>query len=312
MTSLASRASGLVRSVNPAFPALFGAACISSSAIAVSLADQPAGTTAFYRCALALPLLYPLAILESRRRGSRALRLRLRAVLAGAFLGIDLVLWTHAIYDLGAGVATVLGNLQVLFVTAIAWLFLGERPKARFLVALPVVLGGVVLVSGLAGHSKPAYHPLAGLLYGLGTSVTYAAFILILHSSTSGRSHVAGPLADASLGAALAALVFGLGLSELPFSLPLGSLGWLLFLAVVSQCVGWLLITSALPRLPAALASLLLLLQPASSLLLAAVFLSERPSWLQLVGALFVCLGVVVAARAGSQDPVAAPEPTPG
>ena len=49
-------------------------------------------------------------------------------MLAGLFLAVDLVLWNHAIADVGAGVATVLGNLQVLFVTVVAWAVLRERP----------------------------------------------------------------------------------------------------------------------------------------------------------------------------------------
>lgn len=299
--------------INPVFPALFGAACISSSAIVVRLAATEAGTTAFYRCALALPLLYPLAFFEARRKGVRPPRRRLGAGLAGAFLGVDLVLWTHAIYDVGAGVATVLGNLQVLLVTLAAWAVFRERPRAIFLACLPVVLTGVVLVSGLVGGSPGGYHPIAGVLYGLGTALTYAAFILILRTSTAGFAQVAGPLADATAGACLAALFLGLALGQLPFGLSTSALGWLIFLAVASQTVGWLLITYALPRLPAAVASLLLLLQPAASLLLAAVFLAERPSSLQLIGAALVCAGVVLAARSRpADDPVTAPEPTPG
>jgi len=78
---------------------------------------------------------------------------------------------------------------------------------------------------------------------------------------------------------------------------------------MTSQTAGWLLITSSLPRLPAALSSLLLLLQPAASILLAAVVLSERPTVLQLAGAVLVCTGVLAASRAAARprlqrDPV--------
>jgi drug/metabolite transporter (DMT)-like permease len=300
------------RRVNPVLPALLGAACISSSAIVVRLADTGAGTTAFYRCVLALPVLIVLAVFEHRHRGARSLRSRALAGIAGMFLGVDLVLWTHAIYDIGAGIATVLGNLQVLFVTFIAWLWLRERPRPQFLIALPVVLLGVVLLAGLGGASGPNLHPVAGVLYGLGTSVTYAAFILILRSSTKEMLHVAGPLADATAGAALASLLFGLALGQLRFSPPLHALEWLLVLALTSQTLGWLLITSSLPHLPAAISSLLLLFQPAASLVLAAIVLSERPTLLQLVGATLVCGGVLVAARSKTTSKFIAIEPTPG
>lgn len=291
--------------------ALLGAACISSSAIVVQLAHCEAGTTSFYRCALALPGLLVLSALERRRHGERDASQRVRAIIAGGFLGVDLVLWTHAIYDVGAGIATVLGNLQVLFVTFIAWAVWKDRPGARFLAALPVVLVGVVLVAGLVEPARSGYHPVAGVLYGLGTSVTYAAFILILRHSTTSSRHVAGPLADATIGAALASVLLGLAMGEMRFSLTAPALGWLILLALVSQSVGWLLITSSLPRLKASVSSLLLLLQPAASLLLAAVVLGERPSPLQLGGAVLLCGGVVFATRAATKS---APEvePTPG
>jgi drug/metabolite transporter (DMT)-like permease len=281
---------------NPVLAAAVGAGCISSSAVVVKLAGAPAGTTAFYRCALALPGLIVLATLEQRRQGGRSLHRRLAAVLAGGWLGVDIVLWTSAIYDLGAGVATVLGNLQVLFVAIIAWGLWRERPPPRLLLVLPIVLGGVVLAAGLGGPVHRSYHPVAGLLFGLGTAATYAAFILILRRSTTGSRHVAGPLADATVGAALAALALGRLLGQMSFGLNGTAFLWLVVLALTSQTFGWLLITSSLPQLRAAVSSLLLLLQPAGSLLLAAVVLGQRPSVLQLVGAALVCGGVVAAA----------------
>jgi drug/metabolite transporter (DMT)-like permease len=229
-------------------------------------------------------------------------------VAAGLFLAVDLVLWNHAIADVGAGIATVLGNLQVLFVAAAAWLLFHERPAGRFFLALPVVLAGVVLVSGLADGTH-GIHSVAGIEYGLGTSLAYAAFLLILRHTSSASPHVAGPLAEATLGAAAGAAALGLLFGGWQLRIGWPSFGWLLVLALTSQTAGWLLITSSLPRLPAALSSLLLLLQPAASILLAAVVLGERPSPLQLAGAALVCTGVVAASRAAmrprlKRDPV--------
>ncbi len=81
-----------------------------------------------------------------------------------------LVLWIHAIADVGAGVATVLGNLQVLFIAAFAWAVLNEQPGRRYLITLPVVLLGVVMVSGLAGDGSTGlrWHPAAGVAYRSG------------------------------------------------------------------------------------------------------------------------------------------------
>ncbi len=263
----------------------------------IKLADTGTASAAFYRSLLALPLLAVLATLEQRKRGPRPLRSRLWAVLAGVFLAIDLVLWNHAIADVGAGIATLLGNLQVVFVTVAAWLLFRERPGRGFFLALPVVLAGIVLVSGLADHAR-GVHSVAGIEYGLGTSIAYAAFLLILRQTSAATPHVAAPLAEATLGATAGAAVLGLIFGGWQLDIGWPAFGWLLLLALTSGTAGWLLITSSLPRLPASLSSLLLLLQPVAAILLAAVVLSERPTPLQLAGAVLVCGGILVATRA--------------
>jgi drug/metabolite transporter (DMT)-like permease len=277
----------------PLLLASLGAACISASAILVKLADTGTATTAFFRCFLALPVLVALAAAEQRRHGRRRAGARGAALLAGLFLAVDLVLWNHAIAEVGAGIATVLGNLQVLFVALTAWVLLRERPERRFLIALPVVMAGVVMVSGLAGGATGGIHPLAGIVYGLGTSLAYAAFLLIMRRTSAGQPHVAGPLAEATAGAALGSLVLGGAFGGLQLHIPWPSFWWLLLLSLTSQTIGWLLITSSLPRLPAAISSLTLLLQPAAAMLLAAAVLGERPSLVQVAGAVVVCAGVL-------------------
>jgi drug/metabolite transporter (DMT)-like permease len=276
---------------------VLGASCISASAILIQLAGTGPATTAFYRCAFALPVLVPLLVIEQRRRGRRPLAARLGAVAAGVFLAVDFVLWNHAITALGAGVATVLGNLQVLFVALAAWALFGERPQRNFLIALPVVMAGVLLVSGLVDTATTGTDPLAGIGYGAGTSLAYAAFLLIMRRSSAQSPHVAGPLAEATASAGVTAIVLSPLFGGLQFGTGWPALGWLLILAMSSQTVGWLLITSALPKIPAAIASLLLLLQPAAAMVLAAVVLGERPSLVQVVGAVAVCGGVVIASR---------------
>jgi drug/metabolite transporter (DMT)-like permease len=267
-------------------------------AIVVTLAAVGPVTTVVYRCGLALPVLGGLAVAERRRRGSRPPASRGLAVLAGLFLAVDLVLFNHAIADLGAGIATVLGNLSAVFVAALAWVLLGERPGRRYLLMLPVVLAGMVLVSGLAGGSGTGPDPAAGVGYAIAVNAAYACFLLVLRQSAGRTPHVAGQLFDATAGATAGAVLLGLAFGGLRLAVSWPSLGWLLLLALLVQTAGWLLITSSLPGLPAAVSSLLLLVQPAVALVLAAVVLSQRPTLIQLAGAVLVCCGVLVVARA--------------
>ena len=293
----------------PLLLAVLGAASISASGIMITLADTGVVTAAFVRCFLAVPLLVLLAVLEQRRRGPRPLAARAGAFVAGLFLAVDLVLWNHAIAEVGAGIATVLGNLQVLFVVFVAWAVFGERPGRRFLIFLPVVMAGVVMVSGLVGRADGGTHPLAGIGYGVATSIAYSGFLLILRRTSSGGPHVAGPLAEATAGATVGAALIGLVFGGLQLHIPWPSFGWLLLLSLTSQTIGWLLITSSLPRLPAAISSLTLLLQPAAAMLLAAIVLNERPTPVQIVGAVVVCCGVLAVSLAASPpEPVGQPE----
>jgi drug/metabolite transporter (DMT)-like permease len=334
---------GQGRAARPGRPlplAVCGACVISSSAVLVTLAGVGAATTTVARCGLALPVLGVLAWREARRRGRRPRRARLASAGAGLLLGIDLVLWNHAIVEVGAGVATVLANLQVLFVAGAAWALLGERPRRAYLAALPVVLAGVVLVSGLADGGRAGRHALAGIIYGLTASVAYSGFLFIFRQSSrpattvlsstgpssmgpsttgeprsspalAGAGWIAGPLADATAGAGVAGLAAGLAFGGLSARIPWPSLGWLALLALSSQVTGWLLITSSLPRLPAAVSSLLLLIQPAGSLLLAALILGQRPAPLQLIGAAAVCGGILAATGTIPGSRRAAPGPVP-
>ncbi len=87
----------------------------------------------------------------------------------------------------------------------------------------------------------------------------------------------------------------GLVLGDLRLGPPWPALGWILLLALTSQVVGWLLITVSMPRLAAGTIGALLLIQPAGSVALSYVILSERPSLLQLGGVALILTGVVVA-----------------
>jgi drug/metabolite transporter (DMT)-like permease len=279
----------------PVLAAAAGAGCIAASATLVRLADTAPATAATFRCLYALPVLAVLMLREDRRYGRRPARDRWLAAGAGVFFAADLVFWHHAIAAVGAGIATVLGNLQVVFVGIIAWWLLHERPGARLVAAVPVVLFGVVLISGVVGSGAYGEDPARGVVYGLLTSVSYAGFLLLLRRGSHDLRRAAGPLFDATLvGAVLCAAAgpFAGGVDLAP-SWP--AHGWLVTLALTSQVVGWLLIAVSLPRVPAALTSVILLLQPVASVALAAAVLDERPSRVQLAGCVIVLAGVLAA-----------------
>src|SRR4029078_11306316 len=94
----------------------------------------------------------------------------------------------------------------------------------------------------------------------------------------------AGPLFDATAVAAVVAVAAGLVVGDADLLPSWPSHAWLLTLALTSQVLGWLLIAVSLPRLPAALTSVTLTIQPVGSVALGVILLSEEPTLLQLGG----------------------------
>jgi drug/metabolite transporter (DMT)-like permease len=293
----------------PGAAAVAGALTIAFSAILVKLADVAPETAAIFRCAYAVPVLGLLAWLEDRRYGRRPARDRRLTILAGAFFAADLIFWHHAIEDVGAGLATVLGNTQVIIVPFAAWAVLGERIQSRILAALPLVCSGVVLISGVLETGAYGDHPVRGAVYGLLTGITYAGFLLLLRRAGADLRRPAGPLFDATAAAAVFGIAVGLALGSADLAPSWPEHGWLVLLALTSQVLGWLLITVSLPRLPAALTSITLTIQPVGSVLLGVILLGEDPTALQLAGVGCILAGLISVAvrRAPARKP--APEP---
>jgi drug/metabolite transporter (DMT)-like permease len=280
--------------------ALLGAGCISFSAVFVRMADVSPATATFFRAAYAIPLLL-LIWLWVRRSDRRSPAMRRLAFASGLLLGADFTLWHFSIDAIGAGLATVLANTQVAFVGLLAWFLHGERPRPLALALVPVVFLGVVLLSGMGGADAYGSDPMAGVLFGVGAGLAYAGFLIALRRSNRGLAPAAGPLLDATLGVALGTALVGLaGGLRLDFQPVWPSHGWLLTLAVVSQVVGWLSITTALPRLPALETSIILLAQPMGAVLWGRLFFDEQLSLVQWSGVSLVLVGVtLLSLRAG-------------
>jgi drug/metabolite transporter (DMT)-like permease len=292
-----------------------GAVMISFSAVWVRLADVEVARSAFLRGAYALPL---LAVLLARQPARGARRwLRPLALGAGLLLGLDLVAWHASIAIVGAGLGTVLPNLQVVLVGLAGVALFGERPARSFWLGIPIVLAGIWVLSVVGrpvvvGGSVPL-----GVVYGLLTALAYAACLIVLRLARArepGASAVE-VLWSLTVGATLVTGVVAVaeGVAG-PAGWPAD--GWLVLLAVGSQVVGWLLLTSSIHRLPAAATSVALLLQPVLALLWGATLLGEPLGPAQLIGAAVVLAGVTIAHRAVraadvSAGPTAAPVEVP-
>jgi drug/metabolite transporter (DMT)-like permease len=288
---------------HPQLAALAGAMCIAFSGILVREAAVSPSSAAVFRCLYALPVLALLAWLEGRRYGPLDARTIRLSLLAGCFFAADLTFWAHAIGAVGAGLATVLGNLQVVVVGIVAWALYGERPRRSILVALPIVIAGVVLIAGVLGANPYGSAPLIGVVMGLLTALSYAGYLIVIRRGQRDIRRLAGPLFWATLATTIAAALAGVVVGDFDPTIRLPAHGWLVVLALSSQVAGYLLINISLPRLPSVVTSLILLVQPVVTVLLAMILLGEDPSAFQLAGIGLVMVGLAIAVLPFGRQP---------
>jgi drug/metabolite transporter (DMT)-like permease len=281
--------------------------CIAFSGILYRWAEVSPSTGTVFRALFGLPLLGFVAWLEYRRFGRLPARTVRLAALAGVFFAGDLLFWHHAIEAVGAGLATVLGNLQVLVVGVVAWMAFGERPSRSTFLALPVVLAGVALISGAIGGGAYGANPGLGVLLGMATALCYGGYLLLIRRGGHDLRRPAGPVAIATASTAVVAALVGTVVGDLDPTPAVASLAWLALLGLTSQSLGYLLISLSLPRLPAVLTSMILLSQPVMTVGLSIVLLGEAPSPAQLIGVALVIGGIAIATL-GGRAPAVSPQ----
>ena len=252
---------------------------IAFSAILVDLADVAPATAAFWRCAYALPLLGVLA-------WPRGPALRPPHV-AGAPTGVRrrrAVRDRHGRLALrdprrrrrpGHGARQLAGRDRAVRRAGRARRAgaAGDPVRAAAGVQTAVLLG----VRGARRTARTARTPAGACSSASPPGLAYSAFLLVQRQGSKDLRRLGGALFDMSVVAAVCALAFGLaiGVDDLAPAWP--SAFWLVTLAVTSQVLGWLLITVSLPRLPAAMTSMILTIQPIASVALGAILLGQEP-----------------------------------
>jgi drug/metabolite transporter (DMT)-like permease len=281
----------------PRTAAILGAFAIAFSGIFYLWSGVSPATGVFFRCLFGLPILLLVARSERGTLGPMSRRTVGLSTAAGVFFAVDLITFHYAVDWIGAGLGTVMGNLQVLIVGLAAWALFGERLRREVVVALPIMLVGVVLISGVVGSGAYGSNPQLGVLVGLVTAAGYSGYLLVIRRASPDR-RPAGPVAIATAVTALLAGLFGAVVGDLDLAPGMPALACLLTLGVLSQSVGYLFIQVSLPRLPAVITSVLLFVQPVTTMFLGALLLAEAPSGWQLAGVVLVLGGMALATGA--------------
>ncbi len=267
---------------------LVGACIIGLSPILVRLTEAGSAAGGFWRFAFALPL---LAILSYRNAGSLG-RPSKMALWAGVFFALDLGFWHYGIHYTSVTNATVLSNLTPVVVTAFAWIFLKQRPKALFLVAVAAAVGGAWLMAIEKGGGKLVNQPLGDVL-SVFTALWYSLYFLTMAEGRKTETTSRLMFWVSVVGAPLI-LIAALLLREPIF--PTSALGWgalagLGLMHVTGQgSIAW-----AMGRLPTSTASVVVLIQPIVAAYLGWILFAEPIGPLQALGAAVTLGGVVLA-----------------
>ena len=302
---------------------VLGAVATSSNPVFVRLSDVPETASAFHRMAWALPafavwgLAAGLGVRRARagegdgapaasesRRPQRLVRSigiprkrrdLLLLALCGAFFAGDLAALHAAVNLTTAANAILFLNAQPIYVSIGAWLLFGERMGARFVGAAALAMIGVVVLTW-ASVDLGGGHALGDAL-GIVAGVCYAGYILAASRLRSDHSSLAINVATCLVGAPLllaAALATGQSIA------PPTTNDWLLMigLGVVAHACGQGLIVWGLAHLPAAFASVSLLVAPVSAAAFAWLLLAEPLGPVQVAGMALVLVGVQLAWRA--------------
>ncbi|MBL8537765.1 MAG: DMT family transporter [Hyphomonadaceae bacterium] len=282
-----------------AMAALGGAALLGLSPILVRLSELGPQATNFWRFAIALPLL-ALWAAAARRAPSPSQTAWL--LLAGLLFGFEVSLWAEALFHTTVVNATLFSNMTPLFAAAFAWFVFKERPRAG------VYWGGALALTGAltlaiararagAGPAASAEEGWYGDALGFSSAIGYAGYLLIVRH-IGGRASTGAVMLAATIAAALYALILSLAIDQ-PL-LPATANGWaiLFALGVVVQAGAQGLIAFGVARLPIAVSTIMLWMQPLMGAVWSWILFGENLGPLALFGAALILSGVYLVQRA--------------
>lgn len=304
---------------------LIGIAALAFTAPWVKLSNFEPATSAILRCAIGLLALLPFAYSEIKKIGAINRQGVILSIMAGLFLGVDFTAWNYSIFYVGSGIASILLNLQVIILPALAFFIDKERiPKSYYIIA-PIMILGVVMSGGVFNDASVATGPstvyginiaILGTLCGMTSGVCYGIYLYSSRKATKVNTRqIVQPMALATAAQLVAPILFMIFFSDRGFDLVNGVLVngalpmnpettvgdpitptnwfWMIVLGVLGQAVAWTFVQYGSVRLNSTIVAGLLLLSPIATVAVIATFLfGEALTFIQILGVVFVLLAV--------------------
>jgi len=296
--------------ISPIIAIPFGILAVSTSSIFIRYAQIYASSLsiAAFRLTLAVLFLLPLVLLRHREELCTLTKKELGlALLSGGFLAIHFATWITSLEYTTVASSVVLVSTAPLWVALLSPFFLKEEVSSFVFIGMGLALigGTVVGISDSctwAGGSLlcPSFAEFMGGKAFLGDMLSLmgalagASYLIIGRSLRAKLSLI--PYIFVVYGMAAVGLVFALlGLEGIPSGYPPQVYLWFVLLALIPQLLGHSTFNWALRYLSAAYVSITLLGEPIGSTILAYFFLKESPTYIKLLGAILILVGIYIA-----------------
>ena len=279
--------------VNPYLAVMLAVVAAAFSSIFAKLASAPPHVIAFYRLALAVLLITPLALNPAGRRELRHISVRdlALATLAGVFLALHFAVWIASLQYTSVASSSVLVGMQPLFVVTGGFFLFKEKIPLRGLAGGVAALSGSVVI-GL-GDFQSGGQALRGDILAFSGAFMVALYFLIGRSLRSRLSLF--PYVFLVYGtAAFFLLLINLAGRTPLYPYPVMDWVWFLALAVVPTIFGHTVFNWALRYVKAAVVSVSILGEPVGATLMAYFIFKEVPGPLQITGGLAVIAGLYI------------------
>lgn len=272
----------------PRIALFLGIICISIFPVIVKMNLTSGLISAFYRMAIATAIILPIAIYKNKLQFENP-KILIPIAVCGILFASDIAVWNISIQNSSATQATLLTNLSPIWVGVFSFLFLRYRPRKSFWVGTFIALIGMIVFVGIKTilELKLDFAFFLGILSGL----FYALYILMSKKVLEKMEVI--PFMTYSM---IFSTVF-LFLINVLFKenfVGFSEKAWIsLFVqGIVCQLIAWLLISYATQKMRPTRVSLSLLSQAIFATILAAIFVNEKITEIQMIGSAIILLGI--------------------
>lgn len=306
---------------------MIGVTALAFTAPWVKLTNFEPATAAILRCLTGLIGMLPFAFYEMKKMGLISKQGIILSLVGGLFLGVDFTAWNYSIHYVGSGIATILLNLQVIILPALAFFIDKERVSRSYLIVVPIMIFGVALsggvfdpvhldpMEGVVTHVYGMPIAILGTICGMTSGCCYGVYLYgTRKASRVNHGQIIQPIFFSTIAQLVAPTLFlslfnigswditnGMMVDgKLPLN-PETTVGdpitimnwvWMIVLGLLGQALAWTLVQYGSARMNPAIAAGLLILRPVATVFIAFFLFTEIPSSYQIIGTVIVLSAV--------------------